>query len=204
MGVEFWMFHKIKFLGWEKPLIESAVEYLTATYTSGALDLNETLIIVPTAHSGRRLREKLAVYAAEKGTVVFPGLVTTPNFLVTGDQHNQRVIKNVQSMALWTHLLLSVDVNEYSSLFPAPPSTPNFEWAFGVARQLTKLRKTLADYGYLFSDVLTKVGSSFEERERWQDLEKLEQRYLLQLKTMNLVDRVMAVKAAITNPLSSL
>ena len=194
------MNREIHFLGWERPVVDLAVDYLTADHTTGALDLAQTLIVVPTAHSGRRLREKLALYANRKGTVVFPGLIVTPSYLVSVNQTNQRVITNGQSTALWTHLLLSIEFKEFSALFPASPTTPNFDWAFGVARQLTQLRDTLADYGYQFADVVRVAGAEFEEKERWKDLLKLEKEYLRKLKTFSLVDRAMAVNATVAKP----
>ena len=57
-------------LPWDRPLLERAVAYFPAGWSSGALDLSEWMIVVPTKQAGRRLREALAVHAAERGGAV--------------------------------------------------------------------------------------------------------------------------------------
>ena len=43
------------FWGWHRPIIDQATDLLTRDWTSGALDLSDTLIIVPTGEAARRL-----------------------------------------------------------------------------------------------------------------------------------------------------
>ena len=191
---------KIHFLGWDRPIVDLAVNFLTTDHVSGELNLSRTLIVVPTAHSGQRLREKLALYAAREGTIVFPGLIVTPDYLFSGNPDYQRVAKNVQSLALWTNILLSIDFTHFPTLFPSPPEMPDFDWAFAVACHLTRLRHTLADYGYQFVDVDRLVGLNFEEKERWHDLMNLENQYLRHLEQSGLVDRAKAIIDILNNP----
>ena len=187
-------------MGWERPLVDQAVNYLTKGHRAGALDLTGTLLVVPTAHSGQRLREKLALYAASKGTVVFPARIVTPDYLFSNHPHNHQVIDNVQCLAIWTHILLSISYKGVSSLLPVPPERPNFDWAIGVARQLIRLRHTLTDYGYQFVDVFRLLDENFDEKARWQDLAKLEKLYQRHLNDCGLIDRVRAINDAVTDP----
>ncbi|WP_218281185.1 hypothetical protein [Verrucomicrobium spinosum] len=61
---------KLTFWGWDSPVLHKAVAELSCGWTSGALDLSDTLIIVPTAETVRRLREALAVEAGARDSVV--------------------------------------------------------------------------------------------------------------------------------------
>ena len=49
------------FWGWDAPVLEKAVAFLCEGWDqSRALDLSDTLILVPNGEAGRRLREALA------------------------------------------------------------------------------------------------------------------------------------------------
>ena len=50
------------FWGWDAPVLDKALAFLSAQrpVSTGAPDLADTLLIVPTAEAGRRLREGLA------------------------------------------------------------------------------------------------------------------------------------------------
>ncbi|MDR1284505.1 MAG: PD-(D/E)XK nuclease family protein [Opitutaceae bacterium] len=70
-------------LSWKTPLAPAAAAWLADDRESrGPLDLSDTLVIVPTAQSGRRLREALAVLAAARGQAVFPPRVVSPERFV--------------------------------------------------------------------------------------------------------------------------
>ena len=72
------------FLGWAQSLVKAAVEHVAAGWGGrGALDLSGLLIIVPTRNASRRLREALAVHAAEQNSAVLPPRVVTPDFLTS-------------------------------------------------------------------------------------------------------------------------
>ncbi|AHF91342.1 ATP-dependent nuclease subunit B [Opitutaceae bacterium TAV5] len=71
-------------LSWKKPLAPAAAAWLVGDREDrGPLDLSDTLVIVPTAQSGRRLREALAVLAAARGQAVFPPHVVSPERFIT-------------------------------------------------------------------------------------------------------------------------
>ena len=72
-----------RFLGWDRPLLDLATDLLTDGWRGGTLDLADRLVIVPTRQAGRRLREALALRAAERDAVVLPPLVVVPEFLLS-------------------------------------------------------------------------------------------------------------------------
>ena len=191
------MKHQLHYLGWDKPIADLAVEFLSITHKTGPLDISKTLIVVPTAHSGRRLREKLAYYAADKNSLVFPAQIVTPEFIANTNLPQTGIAQNVQSLAVWIEVLLNLKIEKYSALFPVPPSVADFHWALSVARQLTTLRHNLGAYGYTFGDVVGMVARDFEELDRWHDLAGLEQKYLHRLESIGLFDKTMAQKEAV-------
>lgn len=72
------------FLPWDRPLLGQAVEFLVREWPGiGPLDLASLLVLVPTRQSGRRLREALAVHAAQHGAAVFPPRVLLPEALLS-------------------------------------------------------------------------------------------------------------------------
>ena len=66
------------FLGWDRPFLTAAVDWLLERRDG----LPEMLVVVPTAQSGRRLREALAEAA---GAVLSPKIATPGSFLQTRD-----------------------------------------------------------------------------------------------------------------------
>ena len=92
----------------------------------GVLNLSDHLIIVPTRNAGRRLRESLAVFAADKGAAVFPPLVTTPDFLTSPDRLPNASVPTIDretNRLVWAATLMGIDLRSFSRLFPAEPVT---------------------------------------------------------------------------------
>ena len=72
------------FLGWNRPLLAEVVAWLWDRRE----ELTGILLVVPTAQSGRRLRESLAVHAAEQGHggVLAPRVITQEGLWPQGDE----------------------------------------------------------------------------------------------------------------------
>ena len=60
------------YLTWDKSLLTSATEWLLADESCVLADLSGTLLLLPTQHAGRRLREALANAMAKRGGGLFP------------------------------------------------------------------------------------------------------------------------------------
>ncbi|MBO6067205.1 MAG: PD-(D/E)XK nuclease family protein [Kiritimatiellae bacterium] len=124
---------------------------------ASANDLSRFLVAVPTAQSGRSLREKLAVRAAERGLgAVIPPRVLSPMAILRSGQ---------MRMALKDELVAYVD------------TLKRLQQAAGhevaAARRLMELAGRLETGGLRFADIPEKADTS-DERQRWEALARFE------------------------------
>jgi ATP-dependent helicase/nuclease subunit B len=167
------------FLGWDRPFLEEAVEWLIDRKAA----LPGILVVVPTAQSGRRLREALAGHA---GAVLAPQVVTPGWFLHTVAAE---VAPDWAEQLAWLVALEEVgDWDEYSGLFPEPPETGEVNWARGLAVELVRLRRSLQENGMMLAGAARALAGSVEA-ERWQDLARLEGAVERVLRDWGLVSR---------------
>ena len=152
-----------EFLGWDRPFLVKAVAWLLERREQ----LPSLLVVVPTAQSGRRLREALA---EEAGAVLSPKVVTPGWFLQTRDDE---AAADWMDRVAWVEVLENVaDWSEYEALFPAQPGEGK-NWAGGLAREMAGLRRSLQENGLLLSTAARKLRETVEA-ERWEALGKLE------------------------------
>lgn len=181
------------FLGWEKPIVTKAVDLLCADWHSDLLDLQNKLIIVPTRNAARRLREALAEAAAKRNSAVLPGPVFPPEFLIRPEPAIAHTVASaIESLAVWTKLLLDIEIHNYPALFPynSEQFTQNPTWAFSTAQGLYKLRSDLAENALSIRQAaraLANANMQFEP-ERWEDLSRLEENYLVSLECIGKQD----------------
>ncbi len=166
------------FLGWDRPFLMRAVAWLLERRD----ELPGLLVVVPTAQSGRRLREALAEAA---GAVLSPKVVTPGWFLQTRDDE---AAADWMDRVAWVEVLEAVvDWSEYEALFPAPPGEGN-NWAGGLAREMTGLRRSLQENGLLLSTA-ARILRGTVEAERWEALGRLEDLVERKLQSWNLKSR---------------
>ena len=135
--------------------------------------LQSTLVLVPTAQSGRRLREGLA----ERGALLAPK-VTTPGRLL---QIESAASDAIETLA-WAEALEKVERwEDYAAIFPESPAGDGPGWATGLARAFVDLRKELQENGLMIGEAAQKVDAL--EGERWQQLGRLEARAEANLKS---------------------
>lgn len=152
-----------EFLGWDRPFLTQAVAWLLERRD----ELPGMLVVVPTAQSGRRLREALAESA---GALLAPKVVTPGSFLQSRDA--DAAADWVERVA-WVEVLENVaDWSEYEALFPEPPGEGT-NWAGGLAQEMIRLRHALQENGLLLSTAARKLGETVEA-ERWEALGRLE------------------------------
>ncbi len=152
-----------EFLGWERPFLTEAVGWLLARRDK----LPGMWVVVPTAQSGRRLREALAEAA---GALLAPQVVTPGSFLQARD--GEAAGDWVERVA-WVEVLENVtDWEEYDALFPAPPGEGT-NWAGGLAQEMIRLRHSLQENGLLLATATRKLSETVEA-ERWEALGRLE------------------------------
>ena len=151
------------FLGWDRPFLTRAVAWLLERRD----ELPGMRVVVPTAQSGRRLREALAEAA---GALLSPRIVTPGSFLQARD--DEAAADWIERVA-WVEVLENVaDWSAYEALFPEPPGEGK-DWAGGLAREMVRLRHSLQENGLLLSTAARKLRETVEA-ERWEALGKLE------------------------------
>ncbi|MCB1230887.1 MAG: hypothetical protein KDN19_11500 [Verrucomicrobiae bacterium] len=194
------------FLGWDRPLLETATEWLMEQSQGGdVIDLSHLLVIVPTKNAGRRLREMLANLANENGTAVIPPLAVPPTIFARPEEGaaliGRPVAGNLEALSAWVAVLERIDLGDYRSLFPVEPPARDFSWTHGTARDLTALRRTLGESGLGLSDIARLLPKGHEEQERWRDLARLEEAWLQTLdRSLGRCDREQARARAARQP----
>ena len=167
---------KRHFLGWDKSLVNAVVKHVAADWgDKGALDLGSWLIIVPTRNASRRLREALALHAAEKNAAVLPPRVVTPDFL-TSPEHapDMHPAGALETRLIWAAEMLRIDLKAHREVFPVDPVERGFTWALKTAGDLLEVRETLNEKGLSFADVARIFEGTEMEPERWRDLASIE------------------------------
>jgi ATP-dependent helicase/nuclease subunit B len=166
------------FLGWDRPFLTRAVSWLLERQD----ELPGMCVVVPTAQSGRRLREALADAA---GAVLSPRVVTPGSFLKSRD--TEAAPDWIERVA-WVEILENVtDWAAYEALFPAPPNDSG-NWASGLAREMVMLRHSLQENGLLLSAAARKLRDTVEA-ERWDALGRLEDQVEKKLQSWGMKSR---------------
>ena len=151
------------FLGWERCFAGRAAGWLLDWES----ELSQCLVVVPTAQSGRRLREELAMQAGAllAPTIVTPGaLLRTPDATVAADW--------VERLA-WIETLEGIDDwSPYQEVFPQPPDIGGGR-AAGLAGEMVELRRRLQENGLTLVAAARRLAQSVEAG-RWEALGRLE------------------------------
>jgi ATP-dependent helicase/nuclease subunit B len=188
------------FIPWDRPLPPQAAAWLAGAWRGGsALDLGDTLVVVPTRQSGRRLREALAELAAAHAQAVFPPRVLTPEALVA-QAAGAEAAPPLDSLLAWAEVCADADLDECRAVFPVDPPVRNFAWALRLARQFAQLQATLAEAGLGLGDVVARAGDDFPETERWRQLGELAERHAAKLAESGRRDAQAARIAAAERP----
>jgi ATP-dependent helicase/nuclease subunit B len=153
------------FLGWDRPFLGLAVEWLLARREQ----LPGMLVVVPTAESARRLREALAEAA---GGLLSPRFATPGSFMKIETQIPDIAPDWVEQVA-WVEALEEVtDWSAYEALFPEAPAVGG-DWAGAIGREMVRLRRTLQENGLTLATAARRLAGTVEA-ERWEALGRLE------------------------------
>lgn len=200
-----------RLLSWQSHLVPQAVEQLFALATEFPWDLSNILVVVSTKSAGRRLRDGLALRAAESGRGVLPPQIVTPKQLLHLGLPPVGIATGDQMFVHWVKLLLGAPVEELRPLFVLDQDSPlpstlanrNARWAVGLARQLGNLQSTLTEYGLSFSSVAARVaGEPMKEPERWAVLSALEAKWEEILQSIGLTSLYAAQRRFAVQPAS--
>ncbi len=156
------------FWGWDAPVLDKALAFLSERQPagSGAPDLADTLLIVPTAEAGRRLREGLARGWAVTG-LLSPVVWTAEQALLPAAAR-PGVASPLQSQLAWQQALQSLPPARLPALFPQPPEDHGWAWQVETARLLMELQSLIGAGGLGFAEV-----EAGHDAARWRDLAAL-------------------------------
>lgn len=183
------------FLGWDRPVLAGVVDRLLAYADgSGTVDLSDTLVIVPTRNAGRRLRESLAVRAAERDAAVFPPLVSTQDFLSSperlpsGGPLDLAPADHTTARLIWAATLRGLDLDHFRNVFPVDPIGRDLLWAGRVADELLAVRQQLTRGGLDFASAAAILGENGMEPARWEELARIERLAVDRSESLGLAD----------------
>ncbi len=185
------------FFGRDQPALKSAVDFLCADFRGGILDLSRIMMVVPTRHASRRLREALAARVAEQGGAVLAGEICTPSDLV----QSSSAISSVKDLTYWLKLLEMESDFSIKALLPKQDKESSFSSRVALAEKVMQLRQLLSDENRMISDVCAEFETLLHpELERWKDLQLLEEKYLQIHDALGTVDRCKSKIDAAKNP----
>jgi ATP-dependent helicase/nuclease subunit B len=167
------------FWGWERPVLESAVEWLTDDWEAGtALDLSATLVVVPTAEAGRRLRRSLAEWADERGGAVSVPHVWPPQVALSPIEDAGVAASDLEVRLAWVGALQRMAPGSMKALLPKMPEERSWRWCWDLAETVAELQQLLGAGGLGLADALVKAeAGGVVEAGRWRDLVQLETVY---------------------------
>ncbi len=172
----------IHFIDWNRPVTDKICHFLLhAEPGSGPIDLEDTLIVVPTRQAGRRLRQALARRCAESGRSLLSAQTVTPKHFLQSKTEQPTEASALLIESTWAHILMKIDLADHRGFFPAQQFRRDFSWAMHTGRIIQELRRTLSDSGYTIANIPDLAGDDLAEPERWLDLQLLEQAYLAHL-----------------------
>lgn len=176
------------FWGWDRPVLEKAVAFLShGRNASRALDLSDTLIIVPTAEAGRRLKEALA-RSSDSG-VLAPWVWTAEQALLPAGLR-MHAASAAQSHMAWLKVIQKTDMGSFTALFPVQAESPGWAWQTSMASLLGELNSLLGAGGVTFEAAAATLET---DAARWHDLASLASLYESALENEGLQD-VQALK----------
>jgi ATP-dependent helicase/nuclease subunit B len=190
-----------EFLGWDRPLLESAVEWLARKYSArGELDLSPVIVVVPGRRAGRRLLELLVQRAEADRVRLTPPHIETLGALPEQLYPLQRPLASdlVQQLT-WAKALRESKRSVLAKIIPRPPTDDDALAWWSLGTLLWGQHRELAADGHDFGDVvkLGRGASDGFETDRWQALHRIQTTYLRTLDELRLWDAQTARLVAI-------
>jgi ATP-dependent helicase/nuclease subunit A len=170
---------QIEFLGWNRPILHAACDYLWEHYHRGPnWNLDRMLVVLPGSLAGRRMEVLLSERALREQVVLRP-----PRFLTLGELPEELYQAKLpfaspltQTMA-WVQVLRAMPLTELQPLlFEVPASEQLGPW-MDLAKLLSSLHRELASDLVNFADVAEALQNTTEEA-RWRVLAQLQRKYL--------------------------
>jgi len=183
----------LRFLGWDRPGLVSAVDHLVTRFgQAGLLDLRSVVIVVPGGRAGRRLLELLVDRAGQSGWALFPPKIITQGNLPELLYCPKRPFADdlVQQLA-WVEAIRGSDPASVQAIFPTLPEANDLMAWLALGQMLSRVHRELAADDLSFAKVAKEGGKlpGFPEAKRWDVLAGVRQAYLDRLLELGLWDK---------------
>jgi len=176
------MSKQLHFLGWDKPVTDTVARYILNDVPAPLVQMDGTLIVVPTKEAGRRLREKMMIICRENKSALLDARIVTPLFFIQSRENIGFEAGATLVRSVWIKTLLSLRKDDCPALFPRGIPENNHQWAFAMSKIIQQLREDLSDGCLSINSVLEKHEAELQELQRWSDLGKIETMYLENLR----------------------
>ena len=133
----------VEYIGWHQSALELVGERLLRMAAEAPDAFRRAEVVVPTAESGRRLKEWMAEQA--KRPLLMPRMVLAGQLIRT---HSELQASDLEMLAAWVEVLLEAPPHEaWPELFPHPVPERHLQtWALGTAERLMRLQQLLEQY----------------------------------------------------------
>jgi len=176
------------FISPNDPLLELVTKHLLRLGDS----LKDCMVIVPTAHSGRQLRQALPRSA---GRAILAPSVVTPDILFR-PQSDSKAATKIEWWHAWSEVLRLSKAEQVDALFPQLDGIDrDFNWGIKAATRFTKLKEEITSVYQSFSD----VAELSDEPDRWSQLAELDLEVISLLQQRNLLCPAEAKRFAAEN-----
>jgi ATP-dependent helicase/nuclease subunit B len=187
--------------GWDRPFTLAFAEALqTARGNSGGYD--DLLIWVPSARAGRHILGELFTADPDSEEAFHPPRLVTPAQFIRSLKGGVDIASEMQCLYAWKQILCEAGTAQLRPLFPVLPELQRENWAYGIARQLMRLRERLVEDSLDFRGVA--AASLPFDRDRWEALARLETAYLERLAGEGLRDPDDALPGRLSGKLEAL
>lgn len=179
------------FWGWDAPVLDKAVAFLCQGWDRNhALDLSDTLILVPNGEAGRRLREALAQETHKVDTAAVVPHLWLPEQALMPQARRFEAATPLQAQMAWQRALEDTDLTALTALFPKLTAERGWGWQAETARMLAELKLLLGTGGLTFADAAG-LPSMQRDAGRWSDLAVIEAAYFNELAKAGVTDAQM-------------
>ncbi len=181
------------FLGWNRPALPAAVEYLRERFRQGERwDLDRLVIVLPGGRAGRRLRELLLAAAEAERVTLFPPRITTVGQLpeLLYDRKLPFASTLVQQLA-WASAIRQIAPEVLARFLTEVPRDEQDPQWLELGTLLWRQHRELAGDGLDFEQVARRGAKldAFREAARWSALAEVQRKYLQILDGLGLWDR---------------
>ena len=180
-----------KFLGWNRPALSLAVEFLAEHFGNGSFDLGGLIVAVPGGRVQRRLLERLVEAAEASGRPLCPPRIVTVGRLPELLYASKRPFADELAQQLaWAEALRRAPAERLAHLTAQAPEADDLAAWLSLGEMLGRVHRELAAEAQDFRAVVDcgLAMKDFREQDRWEALCSIQQDYLAALDGLGLWD----------------